>query len=153
MTHAPPPEEDTPLPLAEESGFTHVDGRVAPTHHWITSPEGIDFLEAVFRYELENYGADYEGIDFIVLGLKGPEGLVELSPALLSRFVGYPSINSSDFRGRGVTFIIDDLRVINESTIQVEASGQGGCRWVKSYRFERQDGHWVMAKNLWTRVS
>jgi hypothetical protein len=150
---APAEQEALSAPVAEGPGVGEVDPSV-----WATSPEGIDFLEAVFRYELEDYSTDYDGIDFIVLGLKGPEGLVELSPALLSRFVGYPNVNASKFDGRGVVILIKDLRVISESTIQVETSTQrtdvqhGGSSG-GSYRYERRDGQWMMAAELWTRIS
>jgi len=141
---------------------------ISPTeilsYGWSNGQTGLDFLEAVFRHAY----LDFAGEDFIVFGLKAPEGLVDPPPDLLCRFADYPTITSTsetyipnrgrdsvrhrDFEGRGRAFIIEKLHVIDESAIEVEVRVQGACKWVFMYRFEWRDGHWV-PHVLWYRVT
>ena len=147
-------------PAPTEAGIADFEDSEIPTEPWVSSEEGLDCLEAAFRYQFKNNDLNPKAVKesaFVFLALKDRDGrLVDLPPALLSRFGDLANIEPvlkadlSGFgikhhekEGRCVLFVIENVRMIDESTFEVGIGYHGGCSSGNAYRFRRRDGRWV----------
>jgi hypothetical protein len=156
-----PTDEEASPALAEEAGEIRPFGpSEVPTYEWARSPKGLGFLEAAFRFQFANNPANPDAVDtedFIFLGINGPDGLEDPPSALMSRFddrsnvepvskadLGrFRGVKHRDLPGRGVAFVIENLRLIDDATIEVGIQYRGFCSSESVYRFERRGGEWV----------
>jgi hypothetical protein len=147
-------------PARTEAPIATFEPSELATEPWASSPEGLDFLEAAFRFQFKHNDLNRDAVKesaFVFLALEGPDGLVDPPPALLARLDDYPNITRAseavfpgfgrpehrELNGAGVLFVIENVRLIDESTIEVSIRYQGGCSSGNSYRFERRAGRWV----------
>jgi hypothetical protein len=144
---------------------------VAPAAAPDRSSQGLDILEAVFRYQFEHNssGVSQQSLDYFFLSL-GTCGRDDRDPSneFLARFAGhvppvepwsaaYPDKWMGAFhrkdRGRGILLRLSGIRWVDEHTIELEGGHQHSNRngSGNTYRVKHRNGEWsvVSAEHKW----
>ena len=130
--------------------------------------EELDILESVYRYQFEhnNTGRGASSFDHLFLA-RGATTRDRSDPSaeLLTRFVGHSppvepvSASSPDVwmgvkhrekPGRGILFHLADVRWIDDHKVEVDGGYYRASRASSgnTYQVERQDGRWVVVKDV-----
>ena len=138
---------------------------------WTSSPEELDILEAVFRYQFEHNASSATALNrakyyFIAIGER--ETPTDLPAELLVRFSGHsPPVEPASLAdtsgivrhtgdgGQGIVLRVESIERIDADTVRVRGGYYEANRSASgsTYRVERRDGKWTVVDDVMNWIS
>jgi len=139
-----------------------------PQHVWTGTPEELDLLESAFRYQFGHNPASpdaFAAAERVFLGVRGPAGVEDPPAGLLGRLGDLRAVAPASAAlasgkgpvewgmGPGVLFLVDNLRRVDASTVDLSLEYRGACSAWYLYRFALRDGAWEWVSGGMTGIS